>query len=120
MVIVHEEYRGMGLGKIVTQACIDTVSKDTAIMLIATEQGKPLYEKMGFTAVDCVHKYLCDHYILVHLINKMGIEINTFSQEDLAQIVKLDERAVGAKKRGKFLVNRIEQAKMPKELRLLN
>jgi predicted N-acetyltransferase YhbS len=49
----------------------------------------------------------------------MGIEINTFSQEDLAQIVKLDERAVGAK-RGKFLVNRIEQAKMPKELRLLN
>jgi hypothetical protein len=103
---------GMGLGKIVTQACID-------IMLIATEQGKPLYEKIGFTAVDCVHKYLCDHYIPVHSINKMGIEINTFSQEDLAQIVKLDERAVGAK-RGKFLVNRIEQAKMPKELRLLN
>jgi hypothetical protein len=40
----------------------------------------------------------------------MDIEIKTFSQEDLAQIIKLDERAVGAK-RGKFLVNRIEQAK---------
>jgi ribosomal protein S18 acetylase RimI-like enzyme len=110
MVIVHEEYRGMGLGKIVTQACVDTVSKDVTIMLIATEQGKPLYEKMGFTAVDCVHKYLCDYYIPIHSINKMDIEINTFSQQDLTQIIKLDEKAVGAERR-KFLVNRIEQAK---------
>ncbi|WP_100225091.1 GNAT family N-acetyltransferase [Saccharococcus caldoxylosilyticus] len=110
MVIVHEEYRRMGLGKIVTRACINTVSKDTAIMLIATEQGKPLYEKMGFSVVDCVHKYLCDHYIPVRSINKMDIEINTFSQEDVTQMIKLDEKAVGAK-RSKFLVNRIEQAK---------
>ncbi|MGX1902197.1 GNAT family N-acetyltransferase [Thermolongibacillus altinsuensis] len=110
MVIVHEEYRGMGLGKIVTQACIDAVSKDTTIMLIATEQGKPLYERMGFRVIDCVHKYLCDHYIPVHSINKADIEINTFSQGDLTQIIKLDERAVGADRR-KFLVNRIEQAK---------
>jgi ribosomal protein S18 acetylase RimI-like enzyme len=110
MVIVHEEYRGMGLGKIVTQACIDTVSKDITIMLIATEQGKPLYEKMGFRAVDCIHKYLCDNYIPVDLVQEMDIEINTFNQEDLTQIIKLDERAVGAERR-KFLVNRIEQAK---------
>jgi ribosomal protein S18 acetylase RimI-like enzyme len=110
MVIVHEEYRGMGLGKIVTQACIDTVSKDTTIMLIATEQGKPLYEKMGFRAVDCIHKYLCDHYIPVDLVKEVDIEINTFHPEDLTQIIKLDERAVGAERR-KFLINRIEQAK---------
>ncbi|MBB3908157.1 GNAT family N-acetyltransferase [Anoxybacteroides rupiense] len=110
MVIVHEAYRGMGLGKIVTQMCIDTVSKDTTIMLIATEQGKPLYEKMGFSAVDCVQKYLCDRYIPIQSNDKMEMEIHTFSPKDLAQIVTLDERAVGAKRK-KFLINRIEQAK---------
>ena len=110
MVIVHEAYRGMGLGKIVTQTCIDAVSKETTIMLIATEQGKPLYEKMGFRAVDCVHKYLCDHYIPVHSFNKMDIEINHFRQEDISHIIKLDKKAVGAERR-KFLVHSIEQVK---------
>ena len=58
MVIVNEEYRGLGLGKKVTQKCIDSVSQNTLIMLISTEDGKPLYEKLGFINVDSVHKYL--------------------------------------------------------------
>ena len=45
MVIVHEQCRGFGLGRIVTQACIDSVSAETAIMLVATKEGEPLYQK---------------------------------------------------------------------------
>jgi len=42
MVIVHENYRGFGLGKLATQKCIDSVSEHTAIMLVATKDGEPL------------------------------------------------------------------------------
>ena len=56
MVIVNKDYRGLGLGKKVTQKCIDSVSKETSIMLISTEEGKPLYENLGFKTVDYVHK----------------------------------------------------------------
>ncbi|MFS1515054.1 GNAT family N-acetyltransferase [Bacillus sp. SCS-151] len=62
MVIVSKEFRGLGLGKEVTQKCIDACSKDKTIMLIATQDGKALYEKMGFRTVNYVHKYLCENY----------------------------------------------------------
>jgi hypothetical protein len=51
-----------------------------------------------------------DNYIPVHSLNEKDIEIDTFNLEDLTQIIKLDERAVGSERR-KLLVNRIEQAK---------
>jgi hypothetical protein len=41
-------YGGLGLGKEATQKCIDFASRNASIMLIATEEGKPLYEKMDF------------------------------------------------------------------------
>ncbi|MFM9282154.1 hypothetical protein [Paenibacillus jiagnxiensis] len=31
-------------------------------VLIATEEGRKLYEKLGFHAVTTVHKYLYEHY----------------------------------------------------------
>lgn len=61
MVIVHSDYRGLGLGKEVMQKCIES-GRDRSILLIATPDGQPLYEKLGFTVVDSVHKYLCDKY----------------------------------------------------------
>lgn len=61
--IVDREYRGLGLGRKVIQTCIDSVLEGTSIMLIATEEGKLLYEKLGFVTVDYVHKYLCDRCI---------------------------------------------------------
>lgn len=69
MVIVKEEYRGLGLGKEATQQCMNSLSSDVEIMLISTEDGKPLYEKMGFHIVDRVHKYICNTYLTSNLTN---------------------------------------------------
>jgi N-acetylglutamate synthase-like GNAT family acetyltransferase len=107
MVIVHKEYRGMGLGKVATQKCLDFTSSNTSIMLIATEEGRPLYEKMGFITVDCVHKFLCDEY---KPLNKSGdVTIERFNSNNLTEILKLDKVAFGDK-RSKFLQNRINQS----------
>jgi ribosomal protein S18 acetylase RimI-like enzyme len=70
MVIVNKEYRGLGLGKEATQQCMNSLSSNMAIMLISTEDGKPLYEKMGFQIVSRVHKYICDTYSSSNLSNK--------------------------------------------------
>ncbi|KMY32632.1 acetyltransferase [Lysinibacillus xylanilyticus] len=110
MVIVHENYRGLGLGKLATQKCIESVSEHTAIMLVATKDGEPLYKKMGFTTVDYVHKYLTENYIGAHNLASNEYAIEDFNENDFAEIVSLDAAAFGDK-RSNFLRNRIKQSK---------
>lgn len=111
MVIVNDEYRGIGLGKKATQKCIDSVSQNTSIMLISTEDGKPLYEKLGFITVDSVHKYLSDNYIPPKLFNnQQEITIEKYHENDINEIIELDSAAFGDR-RSKLLFNRINQSK---------
>lgn len=110
MVIVDKEYRGLGLGKVVTQKCIESVHNSVSIMLIATEEGKPLYEKMGFKTVNSVHKYLCENYkASAPSSNVSGIVIENFKNIHFNEVVKIDQNAFGAK-RNSFLYNRIVQS----------
>ncbi|XXM72336.1 GNAT family N-acetyltransferase [Lysinibacillus sphaericus] len=109
MVIVNNDYRGMGLGKEATQRCIQSLSNDLSIMLIATEDGKPLYEKMGFKTVDRVHKYICNSYTRTHISHNKVHTIENYKECDLHRIIELDEAAFGDK-RTKFLTHRIKQA----------
>ncbi|WP_306471840.1 GNAT family N-acetyltransferase [Bacillus sp. AFS015802] len=108
MVIVNKEYRGLGLGRVATQHCLDSLSSDISIMLISTEDGKPLYEKMGFKTVDRVHKYICDTYSTSNLTNNT-MTIERFKDSDLHKMIKLDEAAFGDK-RSRFLKHRINQS----------
>ncbi len=111
MVIVNEEYRGLGLGKNATQKCIDSVSQNTSIMLISTDNGKPLYENLGFITVDSVHKYLSDNYIPTRLFNNLQeITLESYQEKDINEIIELDSAAFGDK-RGNLLLNRINQSK---------
>ncbi|MFJ8513505.1 GNAT family N-acetyltransferase [Lysinibacillus xylanilyticus] len=110
MVIVHENYRGLGLGKLATQKCIESVSEHTAILLVATKDGEPLYKKMGFTTVDYVHKYLTENYIGAHNFASNEYIIEDFNENDFTEIVSLDTAAFGGN-RSNFLRNRIKQSK---------
>ncbi len=110
MVIVRDECRGMGLGRMVTQACIEAVYPETTIMLIATEQGKPLYERLGFRSISCVHKYLCDRYVPANSQRSAEVEFIPYREEHFPHVVQLDRNAVGAD-RSSFLKHRIAQAK---------
>lgn len=110
MVIVNKEYRGLGLGKKVTQKCIDSVSKDTSIMLISTEDGKPLYETLGFITVGFVQKFLSNSYIHTETFNNQDITIEKYNENDFNKIVELDSGAFGDMRKS-FLFNRIKQSK---------
>ncbi|KEK18510.1 acetyltransferase [Bacillus manliponensis] len=110
LVIVHQDYRGNGLGRKVTQKCLDSISDDTTVMLIATHEGKPMYESMGFCSIDSVHKYLSDSYLLIEPNNNLDMEITPMREENLPQVVKLDKNAFG-EERMTFLIHRIRQTK---------
>ena len=109
MVIVHPDYKGRGIGKAITSSCMNSVSARTSIMLIATDEGKPLYEKLGFRAVSYVSKYICNSYNPNY--NCQGNEeyVMNYKEGDLEEIIKIDEGAFGTS-RNEFLKQRIMQS----------
>ncbi|MBG9588369.1 GNAT family N-acetyltransferase [Cytobacillus firmus] len=110
MVIVHEEFRGLGLAMEAVRKCAESINGDLSLMLIATKEGKPLYEKVGFKTVDFISKFLCDQFVPVHSQDHDGVFIEDFNQSDFAKLVNLDGAAFGDK-RSVFLRNRISQSK---------
>lgn len=110
MVIVHPDYRRLGLGKAVTIKCVQSLPDSVPIMLISTTEGKPMYEQLGFKTVDSVQKFLCDSFQRPMNLDMSEYTIEPFQSSYLPQIVELDQAACGAR-RDKFLAVRIEQAK---------
>ena len=109
MVIVHPDYKGRGIGKIITEACVKSVSAHTPIMLIATDEGKPLYEKLGFRAVSYVSKYICNSYNAKHYCVRNEDYVMNYEEGDLEKIIKIDEYAFGTNRK-EFLKKRIMQS----------
>ncbi|MDA2449977.1 GNAT family N-acetyltransferase [Bacillus cereus] len=109
MVIVHPDYKGRGIGKIITEACVKSVSAHTPIMLIATDEGKPLYEKLGFRAVSYVSKYICNSYNAKDYCVRNEDYVMNYEEGDLEKIIKIDEYAFGTNRK-EFLKKRIMQS----------
>ncbi|HDR4425136.1 GNAT family N-acetyltransferase [Bacillus thuringiensis] len=109
MIIVHPDYKGRGIGKAITDSCIKSVSTQTPIMLIATDEGKPLYEKLGFRAVSYVSKYICNSYNVNDYCIGNEDYIMNYEECDLEKIIKIDEDAFGTS-RNEFLKQRIMQS----------
>lgn len=110
MVIVHPDYRRLGLGKAATMKCVQSLPDSVPIMLISTPEGKPMYEQLGFKSVDSVQKFLCDSLHTPMNLDMSQYTIEAFQSSYLPQVVELDQAACGAR-RDKFLAVRIEQAK---------
>ncbi|MFJ8415350.1 GNAT family N-acetyltransferase [Bacillus paramycoides] len=109
MVIVHPDYKGRGIGKMITEACIGSVSEKTPIMLIATDEGKPLYEKLEFRTVSYVSKYICNSYNKNYKCVGNEEYIVNYEECDLEEIIQIDEDAFGTN-REEFLKCRIIQS----------
>ncbi|UOK47920.1 GNAT family N-acetyltransferase [Bacillus tropicus] len=109
MVIVHPDYKGRGIGKAITNSCIKSVSAHTPIMLIATDEGKPLYEKLGFRAVSYVSKYICNSYDANDYCVRNEDYMMNYKEGDLERIIKIDEYAFGTNRK-QFLKKRIMQS----------
>ncbi|ARJ21331.1 GNAT family N-acetyltransferase [Bacillus sp. ISL-8] len=109
MVIVHLDYKGRGIGKIITDLCVKSVLTQTPIMLIATDEGKILYEKLGFRAVSYVSKYICNSYNAnYHCVGNEEYIVN-YEERDLEEIIQIDKDAFGTN-REEFLKYRMIQS----------
>jgi hypothetical protein len=76
-------------------------------MLVATEEGKPLYEKLGFLTVDILNKLVATEY-KSNLLFEMD-RLQSITNDDIEEILMLDKEAFGAD-RSTFLKLRIQQA----------
>jgi predicted N-acetyltransferase YhbS len=90
MVIVHRNARGMGLGRrLMEQAFV--LAEDRPLRLVATADGMPLYQKLGFAPSGTILQHQGS---VAPLGARDGVE--AASADDLPEIKVLDRDAYGA------------------------
>ncbi|MEA3318435.1 MAG: GNAT family N-acetyltransferase [Bacillota bacterium] len=109
MVIVHKNYRNLGLGNEVTKACIDILPLNNSILLISTKEGKSMYERMGFISIDHIHKLIGKNIKIPNIQKKENLRIEPINEEDINQIIEFDKEAFGDK-RTSLIKNRLNQS----------
>lgn len=115
VVMVDPRYRRRGLATRLVQACMGTVP-ECSVMLVASDEGKPLYEKLGFQIVDTLYKLTAEEYQRPTRLQMQYTQFRPIEDNDLSELLKLDQQAFGAG-RSKFLNLRLRQAKYTSILR---
>lgn len=94
MVIVDPARQGQGIGRKLMEAMIDRLD-GRAIMLNATEEGLPLYRKLGFESVGTIHQHQGAAFSLP--IASLGADerVRPMGRRDHAVLAELDRKATG-------------------------
>ncbi|EJZ18726.1 GNAT family N-acetyltransferase, partial [Rhizobium sp. Pop5] len=90
MVIVDEAMRGRGLGRKLMDAALEIAGR-RPLRLVATEQGLPLYEKLGFQPTGAIRQH---QGVAGEIAALPGTEAAIAG--DMGAIIQLDRRAFGA------------------------
>lgn len=92
MVIVDEGWRGQGLGRRLMDEAMD-LAGDRPLRLVATTDGLPLYEKLGFRETGTVLQYQGEASPMSVVAEEDDAPANA---DDRAAIAALDRQAFGA------------------------
>lgn len=94
MVIVAPALQGHGIGRRVMEAMIERLGK-RAILLNATPEGLPLYERLGFQPIGTIHQHQGAAFTVP--ITELGPNerVRPMGRGDEAAIVELDSKALG-------------------------
>jgi GNAT superfamily N-acetyltransferase len=109
MVIVDPGYQGRGIGKRLMRLALRDLA-GRAVMLNATRAGQPLYEKLGFKAIDAVeqHQGLAAPVPAVPLAR--GERLRPVGASDVPRLAALAKRAAGLS-RARVLPRLLEEGK---------
>jgi GNAT superfamily N-acetyltransferase len=105
MVLVDKEYRGNGVSKSLLASILEKTAFIKSIKLDATQAGRPVYKKFGFT----------DEYTIARMVNTSAMKLSTVEYEfepepitprDTHEIVAIDEVVFGVNRKQliKFLL----------------
>jgi N-acetylglutamate synthase-like GNAT family acetyltransferase len=93
-VMVRSNFQGKGLGKSIVKQCLfESVQMGVPVALIATADGYPLYNSLGFKAVGNIHRFDCGKYRVA--VDKSA-RVIPMQATDLDEIIELDYIAFGA------------------------
>lgn len=95
LVIVDKDYKRLGLGRRMVNACISKTDESTAIRLCATKEGLPLYEKAGFHQAGSVRKYSCHGFQPIEKRYHLVAELTAFREQDFQELAAADLAAFG-------------------------
>ncbi|MGQ3485870.1 GNAT family N-acetyltransferase [Roseovarius pacificus] len=94
MIIVDAALRGRGLGRAVMERIID-LAGSREMRLVATTDGLPLYEKLGFKAESRVSQHQGQARAM-----SGDSSVTTGALEDIARLARMDEAASGLSREG--------------------
>lgn len=97
-VIVAKELQGQGLGKRLMMALHSKISElDVPAKLIATPEGVPLYERLGYETVDWCYKLVRQTPPPKPILTELeGLNCKPLSNELMSQVCKFDKLHFGA------------------------
>lgn len=108
MVIVAPEYQGFGIGRALMTRVLDDLGTRMT-QLIATRDGRPLYEKLGFVARDTVGQHQGAAFQPPLLALAAGERLRPIGVSDEPKLIDLATRACGLD-RGEVLPALLEVA----------
>jgi GNAT superfamily N-acetyltransferase len=93
-IVVAEEFRRRGIGRVVTEELCRRLREAgcSTLSLEATNDGRPLYERLGFRPVTRYHQLQADH-VADPPAEPLGARVRTLRPADLPAIFALDREA---------------------------
>ncbi|EMI13835.1 gnat [Bacillus stratosphericus LAMA 585] len=108
-VIVSETHRGLGLARQMIDTLLRHSDPSVPVVLTATVQGQPVYEKIGFQTAGYIHTYKAQKTNPSALHPSHQIHLFPADETHLPSIERLDEKGAGTN-RSNFLIKRMERA----------
>ncbi|MCH4569608.1 GNAT family N-acetyltransferase [Bacillus sp. ES1-5] len=90
MLIVHPNFQGRGIGRMLLSRCLEHTQLKKPIALIATKAGEPLYTSFGFQTVTTIHRFE-KQTTKTHIAHTQQVK-----KPDLISLISLDQITTGA------------------------
>jgi GNAT superfamily N-acetyltransferase len=98
IVIVRPDFQRRGLGKSVVERCLrEAEHNGVPVVLVATEQGAPLYTSLGFQAIGSIHRLELRGSVHAVPLSK-SLEFHPVKEDNSSDLIAIDELVFGARR----------------------